>query len=67
MRPMFCRNNARSRGWLVLAAVTLVMTLIWGLLLPRVAATESFRKKRESLKQHGIDPAAVFYTDHPEW
>jgi hypothetical protein len=50
-----------------LAAVTLVMTLIWGQLLPRVAATESFRKKRESLKQHGINPAAVFYTDHPEW
>ncbi|MBI1247654.1 hypothetical protein GC197_07365 [bacterium] len=55
--------DSKPTGWLRLALVVLVVAGIWGLLLPRLAQTKWVREREALLKEHRIDPAAMFYTE----
>lgn len=55
----FLRDHPAARLVLVVALITSV----WGVLLPRVAETETVRRRNLWLEEKGIDPAAMFYTD----
>ncbi|WP_182865090.1 hypothetical protein [Stieleria mannarensis] len=45
--------------------VILAVTAIWGVLLPRLATTETVRSRTQWLEQQRIDPAAMYYTELP--
>lgn len=49
-----------------LCAVLLAVMVIWGYVLPRLQQTPFMRARIEHLRRHGIDSAAMFYTDHPK-
>ncbi|MCS7468360.1 hypothetical protein NZK35_17040 [Stieleria sp. ICT_E10.1] len=46
-------------------AVILGVLVVWGLVLPRLAATRTVRERTRWLEQHQIDPAAMYYTELP--
>ncbi|PAY17414.1 hypothetical protein CKO51_21805 [Rhodopirellula sp. SM50] len=48
-----------------LMAVILVMLVIWGVVLPRLATTRTVRERTQWLEHHQIDPAAMYYTELP--
>lgn len=48
-----------------LAVVAIVMAWIWLVLLPRIAEIPAVTQRIEKLRTAGINPTAVFYTDHP--
>ncbi len=54
-----------SRGTKKLALAVLVIAITWGIILPRLAETETVQERNRWLDQRGIDPAATFYTDLP--
>ncbi len=45
--------------------VLIVIGCIWGILLPRIADTETVRARTRWLQRHEIDPAAMYYTELP--
>ncbi len=47
-------QSVRNRGWLKLAAVVVVISLIWLVALPQISRLD-----------RGIEPAAFFYDEHP--
>ncbi|MEW4452660.1 hypothetical protein AB1L30_08290 [Bremerella sp. JC817] len=56
-------KESNYRGWVALAAITLVMAGIWGIVLPRVAQTKVVQEREAFLEAHRINPAAMFYTE----
>ncbi|RCS49287.1 hypothetical protein DTL42_12180 [Bremerella cremea] len=53
----------QARGWIALAIISLGVTVVWGFVLPQLADTEMVRQRQAFLKQHRINPAAMFYTE----
>jgi hypothetical protein len=43
----------------------LALMLIWGVLLPSIAARPDFQAARLRFEESGVNPSAFFYTDHP--
>jgi len=43
----------------------LAVAVLWGIVFPRLAETESVRRRTRLLERSGVDPAAFFYTDLP--
>jgi hypothetical protein len=41
------------------------IAIIWGSILPRLATFDAVRSRIDSNRKAGINPTAVFYTDHP--
>ena len=41
------------------------MAIVWGWVLPRLATLDAVRSRIDSNRRAGINPTAVFYTDHP--
>ena len=41
------------------------MAIVWGWILPRLATFDAVRSRIETNRKAGINPTAVFYTDHP--
>lgn len=58
MRPFLWKTNSFVG---CLAAIAFV----WGWVLPRLATLDAVRSRIDSNRNAGIDPTAVFYTDHP--
>lgn len=56
-------SPSQTRGWLALAGISLGVIVVWGFVLPRLADTEMVRQRQAFLKQHRINPAAMFYTE----
>lgn len=57
-------SSKSSRVAALVCAVTAV-TLIWGILLPSIAARPEFETARLRFEKCGVDPSALFYSDHP--
>ena len=55
----------RKAGGLVLVVVLLSGFVLWGVVLPRMAEWESVRNRADRFSKAGIDPAAIYYSDHP--
>jgi hypothetical protein len=41
------------------------MAIVWGWVLPHLATLDAVRSRIDSNRRAGINPTAVFYTDHP--
>jgi hypothetical protein len=41
------------------------MAIVWGWILPRLATFDAVRSRIDTNRKAGINPTAVFYTDHP--
>jgi hypothetical protein len=42
------------------------MAFVWGWILPRLVTLDAVRSRIDSNRKAGINPTAVFYTDHPK-
>jgi hypothetical protein len=56
----------KQRGILRLVLVGLVVGFVWLYVLPRIGESPSVQHRIQRFRQAGINPTAVFYTDHPE-
>lgn len=54
-----------ARGRWQLAAIMLAVVVLWGIVFPAISESESHRAAMQQLEDRGIDPMALFYTDHP--
>jgi hypothetical protein len=57
--------SPRSTGVTILVVVLLLGFFLWGFVLPRIAEWESVRNRAERFSKAGINPAAIYYSDHP--
>lgn len=57
------RPTDRCRRWAAFAAAAAALTIIWGIVLPRLAETSVMRKMIQRNERLGIDPSAMFYSD----
>lgn len=55
------RRNCRA----TFAAAIIVIAGVWLVALPRMANQLERAERTQRLERYGIDPAAIFYTDHP--
>jgi len=53
------------RGTTQLSIAMIIIVGVWLFLLPRVSDIPSVRARIDSNRGAGINPTAVFYTDHP--
>lgn len=58
--------KSRVARWGVLFFFFGVIVVCWGFVLPRLAKVPSVRDRIDRFEQAGINPSAVFYTDHPK-
>ena len=58
-------ESSKSKRVAVLAGAVLALMLIWGVLLPSIAALPGFQTARLRFEESGVNPSAFFYTDHP--
>ncbi len=56
-----CTSN--SNGRFSLGVTALAIAVLWTIVLPWIGARPSVRARIEYLKQQGVDPAAMYYTD----
>jgi hypothetical protein len=61
----YIKASSRNTGGLVLVIVLLSGFVLWGAVLPRMAEWESVRNRADRFSKAGIDPAAIYYSDHP--
>ena len=52
-------------GVLKLSIAIALVALIWMLLLPSISDLQSVRSRIDGNRAAGVNPTAVFYTDHP--
>lgn len=52
-------------GRTLLIVVLVTGAFLWGYVLPRIATWESVRNRANRFSEAGINPAAIYYTDHP--
>lgn len=57
------KSKRNYRGWVALAISGLVVSGIWGIILPALAQTEVVREREAFLETNRINPAAMFYTE----
>ena len=53
----------RAKGWPSLCLSVLAIVIVWTLVLPWIGSWQSVHARIEYLDRHGIDPAALYYTD----
>ena len=58
-------GKSAAKGRWQLACVVLCVVALWGLVFPAIAETEFQLEKQRRIEERGIDPMALFYTDHP--
>ncbi|MEW4531284.1 hypothetical protein [Maioricimonas sp. JC845] len=56
-------TTSRRTGVIRLVLVMGVVTLVWLVVLPRVALVPAVQSRNEWLDERGIDPAAMYYTE----
>jgi len=62
---MVTKTSQKTNPWLQLVIAFTCITIVWMSILPRIGQLPSVRKRIESNQAAGINPTAVFYTDHP--
>jgi hypothetical protein len=58
-------ESSKNKRVAILAGAVLVLMLVWGVLLPSIAAWPRFQMARQRFEESGVNPSAFFYTDHP--
>jgi len=58
-------ETSKRSGWIVLSVIVAVMTIVWLGVLPLLSQHPSIRSVAKWQEAHGIDPAAMFYSDVP--
>lgn len=48
-----------------LRLATAGVIFVWLVVLPKLSETDALQKRIRFLESRGIDPAALFYSDHP--
>jgi hypothetical protein len=61
---MHCQSPRKSR-YRVLVIVLGIVSTVWLVVLPRIGESPAVRIRIERHRSSGINPTAVFYTDHP--
>jgi hypothetical protein len=56
-------SNSNAKGWPLLCLGVSAILIVWMLVLPWIGSQQSVRAHIEYLDRHGIDPAALYYTD----
>ena len=56
-------SRGNAQGWSSLCLGASAILIVWTLVLPWIGSRRSVQLKIEYLDRHGIDPAAIFYTD----
>ncbi len=56
-------SSCNAKGWLSLCLGVSAILIVWTLVLPWVGSRGPVRMQIENLDRHGIDPAALYYTD----
>lgn len=41
------------------------LAVVWTIILPRIATMDRYRLGEQRFRELGINPSALFYTDHP--
>lgn len=54
-----------SPGGLKLLLIAAAAAVLWLVILPAIASLPAVQSRIEFNEERGIDPAAMFYTDHP--
>lgn len=55
--------DRRTRDWALFATLIMIIAILWGWALPRIARTPTIRDGIEQSRRYGINPAAIYYTD----
>lgn len=55
--------DRRTRDWVLFATLIMIIAIMWGWALPRIARTPTIRDGIEQSRRYGINPAAIYYTD----
>jgi len=56
-------SGCNARGWFLLCLGTSATLIVWMLVLPWIGSRQSVCSQIENMERHGIDPAALYYTD----
>jgi len=56
-------SRYNAKGWSSLGLGVSAVLIVWTLVLPWIGSRQSLRTQIEYLDRHGIDPAALYYTD----
>ncbi len=54
-----------DRSRLLFVTVAALAAALWLVYLPRLAQQPAFVETLERVESQGVDPGALFYTDHP--
>ncbi|MCA9065666.1 MAG: hypothetical protein KDA96_21505 [Planctomycetaceae bacterium] len=57
--------SSRSKRQITLLSVVAGCCFLWGIVFPDIAARPDFQRADQEFERDGIDPTALFYTDHP--
>jgi hypothetical protein len=55
--------NSRTKDRVLFATLIMIIAIVWGWALPRLARTPTIRDGIEQSRRYGINPAAIYYTD----
>lgn len=58
-------SRPNAKPWLGLVFILASVSVIWLTILPRIGQVPTVRMRIESNQAAGINPTAVFYSDHP--
>ena len=58
-------GKSTAKGRWQLACVVLCVVALWGFVFPAIAETDFQRDRQRRIEERGLDPMALFYTDHP--
>jgi hypothetical protein len=64
-RPLKTARKFDSSSWRRLVVCAITMLLLWTQLLPRLEKYGVVRTFIERMQEQGINPSAVYYTEHP--
>jgi len=56
-------SNCNAKGWPSLCLGVSIILIFWSLIFPWIGSLQSVRLEIEIMDRHGIDPAALYYTD----
>lgn len=65
MDSLTATSRPNTKPWLGLVFVLASVSMIWLTILPRIGQVPTVRMRIESNQAAGINPTAVFYSDHP--
>ena len=58
-------NRPRRFNRLLFGAMVALAAMFWLAFLPRLAQQPGYAEAFKRVESHGVDPGALFYTDHP--